>query len=250
MSGSQFKYKADTVSLECCGKMFSLIRISVPLTRYDPGSGTSTQIIDKVWDHVAERHRSWRTNEVKPIYMTRRYLQEDTSLIVDAANSDVLAEFLLNHIATIEHVRGIWVINLAKMKFFKTPLEHHKDLSRFTVTIDATPKHLDRIYETISALKPGRDIIINYIAHTFQSPSASIMISVLARSRNHIDAFVNDYIRSQEGVVDAEITFISKTMRLASPKEWKESLGAHFVSPGGDPIKNIDVDDDSLIAGC
>jgi hypothetical protein len=220
------------------------------LTRYDPIRRVSTQVYDKVWDRMVEQHKSWRTDDVKPIYMTHRHLQEDTSLIVDAKNPDALADFLLNHIAPIENVQGIWVINLAKMKFFKTPQEHHSDLSRFTVTVDAEPKHLDRIYETVSALKPGRDIIINYIAHTFQSPTASIMVSVLARSRNHVEAFVNDYIRSQDGVADAEITFISRTMRLASPKEWKESLGPYFVAPGGDPIKNIDVDDDSLIAGC
>lgn len=230
--------------------MFSLVRIYVPLTTHDSKRGISTQIVDRTWDHIVEHHRSWRTDEVKPIYVTHRHLQEDTSLIVDAANPDVLADFLLSHIATIENVRGIWTINMAKIRFFKTPREHHSDLSRFTVTIDAMPKHLDRIYETISELKPGRDIIINYIAHTFQSPAASIMVSVLARSMNHIEAFVNDYVRSQEGVVDAAITFISRTMRLASPKEWKEALGPYFVAPGGKPIRDINVDDDSLIAGC
>ena len=50
--------------------------------------------------------------------------------------------------------------------------------------------------------------------------------------------------------MDADITYISKTMRLASPKEWKESLGPYFVAPDGEPIKDIDVDDDSLLAGC
>jgi hypothetical protein len=139
---------------------------------------------------------------------------------------------------------------MAKMMFFKTPQEHHRDLSRYTVTIDAMPKHMHLIYGSISAFKPGRDVIINYIAQTFQSPTASIMISVLARSTNHVNAFVNDYIRPLEGFVDADITYISKTMRLASPKEWKDSLGPYFVSPSGEPIKDIDVDDDSLLSGC
>lgn len=230
--------------------LFALARIHVPLHVHDPKNKVTRQIIDHVWDYVVENHKNWHTEDVRPLYMTHRHLQEDTSLIVDAKNADVLADFLMKHIATIEGVRGIWVINMAKMRFFKTPQEHHRDLSRFTVTIDAMPKHMDRIYESISALKPGRDVIINYIAHTFQSSTASIMVSVLARSRNHMDTFVNDCIRPLEGVVDAEITYISKTMRLASPKEWKEYLGPCFVAPGGDPIKDIDVDDDSLIAGC
>lgn len=226
------------------------MRIHVPLTIHDPKTGVTRQVVDHVWDYVVENHKKWHTDEVKPLYMTRRYLQEDTSLIVDAKGPDALANFLTENIATIKDVRGIWVLNMAKMKFFKTPQEHHRDLSRYTVTIDAMPKHMHQIYGSISALKPGRDIIINYVAQTFQSPTASIMISVLARSTNHVNAFVNDYIRPLEGLVDADITYISKTMRLASPKEWKDSLGPYFVAPNGESIKDIDVDDDSLLSGC
>lgn len=230
--------------------MLALIRIHVPLHVHDSKNNVTRQIVDGVWNYVLENHKNWHTEDVKPLYMTHRHLQEDTSLIVDAKNADVLADFLMKHIATIDGVRGIWVINMAKMRFFKTPLPHHRDLSRFTVTIDAIPKHMDRIYESISGLRPGRDVIINYIVHTFQSYSASIMVSVLARSMNHMDAFVNDYIRSLEGVVDAKVTYISKTIRLASPEEWEEYLAPCFVEPSGDPIRDIDVLDDSLIAGC
>lgn len=232
------------------GKLIALVRIHVPLTVCDRATGVIRQVTDHVWDHVARNHKDWHSKEVKPLYMTRRYLEDDTSLIIEVDSPDALASFLTKNIATIDEVRGIWVINMAKMRFFKTPMEHHPDLSRFTITIDAIPRHMDDIYESISALRPGRDIIINYVAHTFQSPTASIMVSVLARSINHMNAFVDGYIRPLAGVVGADITYISKTMRLASPKEWKESLGPYFVTPAGDSIKDIDVDDDTLIAGC
>lgn len=230
--------------------LFALVRIHVPLHVHDPKSRVTTQILDRVWDHIVENHKNWYAEDVKPLYMTHRHLQEDTSLIIDAKNPDALADFLMKHIATIEGVRGIWVINMAKMRFFRTPEEHRGDLSRFTVTIDAMPNQMDTIYECISALRPGRDVIINYIAHTFQSFTASIVVSVLARSVNHLNAFVNDYIRPLDGVVDAETTYISKTIRLASPKEWKECLDHYFVAPNGDTIKDIHVDNDKLIAGC
>ena len=109
---------------------------------------------------------------------------------------------------------------------------------------------MEKVYETISSLKPGRDIIINYIAHTFQSFNASVMMSVLARSQNHMDAFFNGYIRPLEGVVNADVTRISKTMRAVSPEEWRRSLSRYFVAPVGESIKDIEAEDDSLIAGC
>lgn len=183
--------------------------------------------------------------------MTERHTQEDTSLILDVKDPDALTDFLIKHVATLKHVRGIWVINMAKMKFFRIPLDRPRDFSRYTVTIDATPKKLDSIYEEISGFKPGRDVMINYIAHTFQSFNASIMVSVLARSRNHMESFVEELIDPLDGVLGTEITYISKTKRLVTPEEWQESLGPYFVEPGGKQIKDIDPRyDDSLIAGC
>jgi hypothetical protein len=231
-------------------KVFALVRIHVPSTVHDKKRGMETTVTDHVWGHVVESHRKWHTKDVRLLYLTHRHMQEDTSLIVEAKDPDVLANFLLTHIATIENVRGIWVLPMAKMQFFEVPKDDTHGFPRFTITIDAIPKQLDRIREKISSLKPGRDIAINYIAVTFQSFRASIVVSVLARSRNHLDLFVERYIRSLEGVADAETTLISKTMRLVSPDEWKEYVGHLSVPAGQDRIEDIEAEDDSLISGC
>ena len=205
---------------------------------------------DHVWNHIAENHHDWHLEGVKLLYMTHRHLQDDTSLIVDTKNPDLLADFLIRYIAPIEHVRGMRVINLAMMRFFKPPEEHPHHFSRFTVTIDVAPKFMSELYERISTLRPSKDIFINYVSNTFQSYDASILISVLARSRDQVNAFVEEYIRSQEGVIETTITLISKTMRLVSPEEWLDSVGPFSYTPSGEPIRDLDARDDSLIAGC
>lgn len=206
---------------------------------------------DSVWDYVIKNHNHWRTEDVRPLYMTERHMQEDTSLILDVKNPDALNDFLMEHIAKLRYVRGIWVLNMAKIRFFRIPLDRPRDFSRFTVTIDAVPGHLDQIYDAISGFKPGRDVMINYIANTFESFNAAVMVSVLARSRNHMEAFVEDCIKPLEGVHGTEVTYITKTKRLVTPEEWEESVGPYFIEPGGKPIKDIDPKhDDSLIAGC
>jgi hypothetical protein len=214
--------------------------------------GKVTHVLpDSVWDYVIKNHAHWRTDEVRPLYMTERHMQEDTSLILDVKNPDALNDFLMKHLAKVKHVRGIWVLNMAKMKFFRIPLDRPREFSRFTVTIDAVPAHLDKIYDTIAGFKPGRDVMINYVANTFESFSAAIMISALARSRNHMESFVEDCIQPLEGVMGTELTYISKTKRLVTPEEWEESVGPFFMEPGGAPIKDIDPkQDDSMIAGC
>ena len=231
--------------------LFTLVRIGVPSTINElEGRAIKHTNPDHVWDYVQRNHRNWRSDQIKVLYMTRRHLQDDTSLIVDAKDPDALSDFLVKHFASLKYVRSIWVLNLAKMRFFKLSMEH-PGFFRFTVTIDALPSHIEQIYEAISDFKPGRDVMINYIAHTYQPNGASLMVSVLARSRNHMETFVEDCIKTLDGVVDTETTLISKTARLVSAEEWEESVGPYFFAPGGESIKDIDpLKDDSLIAGC
>ncbi len=229
------------------------MRIHVPSAVSDREGTTVTHPDpEHVWNYVVKHHENWHTPDLKVLYMTRRHMQEDTSLIVLSKDLDVLADFLATHIAPLKSVRGVWVLPLSKMRFFKVPLENHRgEFFRFTVTIDAEPSHMEEIYEAISALKPGRDIMINYIAHTFQSFYSSLMVSVLARSRNHMESFVEEFITPLEGVLDTETSSILRTKRLVSDEEWEESVGPYVFSPNGVHIKDIDPSrDDSMIAGC
>jgi DNA-binding Lrp family transcriptional regulator len=230
--------------------VFALVRMQVPLVVQDRKTGISRQVTSDVWDYVLKNHRKWRTKHVKPLFLTHRDMQEDTSLIVKAQDPDSLADFIEQHIARIPNLRGVWILNMAKIRIFRLPKDRPHDLRRFTVTIDALPRCVDGIYERISRLKPSDEIIVTYIAQTFQSFRACIIVSVLARSRNHIDAFVKGYISPLDGVEDAETTYISKTQRLVSPEEWLKVVGSRVVAPGRERIKKLGADDDSLFAAC
>jgi DNA-binding Lrp family transcriptional regulator len=230
--------------------VFALVRMQVPLIVEDRKTGVSRQVTSDVWNHVMKNHQKWRTKNVRPLFLTHRDMQEDTSLIVKAQDPDSLADFIERHIASIPNLRGIWILNMAKVRIFRLPENRPHDLRRFTVTIDALPRCMYSIYERISRLKPSDEIIITYIAQTYESFHASIMVSVLARSRNHIDAFVKGYISPLEGVEDAEVTYISKTQRLVSSDVWLKDVGSCVVAPGREMIRKLGADDDSLFAAC
>jgi len=230
--------------------VFALVRMSVPLVVRDSNRGISRQVTDEIWNRIVSEHAKWRSRRVKPLFLTHRDMQEDTSLIVKAADPDSLADFIGTHISTMPNLRGIWVLNMANIKVFRLPKERPRDLRRFTVTIDALPRHVREIYERLSDLRPSDEIIITYIAQTYHSFDASILVSVLARSRNHMEAFVKQYIDPLQGVEGTEITYISKTLRLVSPEQWLKEVGPYLVSPGRMRVKKLDADDDSLFAAC
>ena len=230
--------------------MFALVRMHVPLVVQDRNSSVSRHVVSEAWDYVLKNHERWRSKHVRPLFLTHRDMQEDTSLIVKAHDPDSLANFIEEHIAGIPNLRGVWILNMAKIRIFRLPKERPRDLRRFTVTIDALPRCMNSIYERISRLKPSDEIIITYIAQTFQSFHASIIVSVLARSKNHIDAFVKGYISPLDGVEDTDITYISKTQRLVSAEMWHKEVGSCVVAPGRERIKKLGADDDSLFAAC
>ena len=205
---------------------------------------------DHIWDYVLKNNDDWAGDDSRILYMTQRYMQEDTSLIIESKDPDSLADFLLQHFATLKHVRGIWVLTLAKMRFFEVPASHPHDMPRFTITIDAAPDHMAKIFDSISALEPSKDLIINYIVHTFQSFNASIMVSVLARSKSHMEAFVDEYIKPMEGVISTDMTYIHRTIRMVSAEELQKSFGHYYISHGGERIKDMEVEDYSMLSGC
>lgn len=231
--------------------MLALVRIHVPsLTRDKHHKGHVRVSPDHIWDYVLKNNDDWIGGDSRILYMTQRYMQEDTSLIIESRDPDCLADFLLKHFASLKFVRGIWVLSLAKMRFFEVPPNHPHDMPRFTVTIDAIPENMTKIFEEISSLESSKDIIINYIVHTFQSFNASIMVSVLARSKSHAETFVNEYIKPMEGVISTDLTYIHRTIRLVSAEEWQKSFGHFYVGHGGEHIKDIDAEDSSMLSGC
>lgn len=231
--------------------MLSLVRIHVPSRMQDKHHDGHVRISpDHIWDYVLKNNDGWAGEDARILYMTQRYMQEDTSLIIESKDPDSLADFLLRHFASLKHVRGIWVLTLSKMRFFEVPKSHIHDMPRFTVTIDAMPEHMEQIFENISALESSKDMMINYIVHTFQSFNASIMVSVLARSKNHIEAFIDQYLKPMEGVISTEITYIHRTIRMVSTEEWQKSFGHYYISHGGEHIRDIEVEDYSLLSGC
>lgn len=231
--------------------MLALVRIHIPSVVPDKLHKGHVRVSpDYLWDYVLKNNESWIGGNSRILYMTQRYMQEDTSLIIESADPDSLAEFLLHNFASVKYVRGIWVLNLAKMRLFEVPANHNHDKPRFTITIDALPGYMEPIFETISSLEPSKDIIINYIAHTFQSFNASIMVSVLARSKSHAEAFVDEYIKPMEGVISTEITLIHRTIRMVSSEEWQKSFGHLYIGHGGEQIREIEAEDISMMSGC
>jgi DNA-binding Lrp family transcriptional regulator len=187
-----------------------------------------------MWDYVNKNHSSWKDTDVTLLYMTQRSNQEDTSLIVDIKDTNAFGEFITKYIAPLQHVNGVWLFNLIQPKFFPIPKGTPQDFQRYTVTITAKPKDYARIYKTISVLEPTKDVIVTYIAHTFQAFGQDILVSLVGRDRDTIEKFVMEQIVPIDGIRETKTTRITRTKRLASYNVWK----GYIKSCNGQPYKS------------
>lgn len=204
----------------------------------------------ELWDYVLTNSEKWQAHDLKLMYLTHRFMQEDVSLIAYTSGLDRVSEFIAKNMSTLDYIAGVYCIPLAKTCFFRAPANTREGLKRFTINIGAEPKRIADIYHEISQLKPSRSVVPVYLAYTFRSPHECILLSTLVLGGQTLEKFITDYIKPISGVRNIEYTYISKTKRLISFEEWKEFSEQHLIVPKGKQIEIEDEFDDDMIAGC
>lgn len=199
--------------------------------RCSKGEGYLETQQDDVWQYIESDHRKWPTDEnITPLYLTKRFVPGETSLIVHAEDADNFLDFLNRHILSLDCVAGVHIFNLIKPVFFPIPTGTCIDLKRFTVTINAVPARLNATYETICRIKPMRYFVVAYIAYTFQEHGSDIVVSLLAKSLSAAKQGVHEHIEPLEGVLDTNIVRVMRTKRLYSSKDEGKLRGTLYKS--------------------
>ncbi|MDI6788869.1 MAG: hypothetical protein QME51_10900, partial [Planctomycetota bacterium] len=67
------------------------------------------------------------------LYLSKRHKYNEASLVIHAADPDIVGCFVANHLAKLKGVDGIWIINLLKPVFHLLP-ENSGTMKRYTVT--------------------------------------------------------------------------------------------------------------------
>jgi hypothetical protein len=186
---------------------------------------------DDVWQYIKDNYRKWRDiDDIMLLYLTKRFVAGETSLIVDSKDADVFHNFLKTHILPLECVSGVHMFNLMKPRFFEIPRGTCLDLNRFTVTISAAPGSYANVYESVSGIKPTKSLVVSYIAYTFSDHGSDIVVSVLAKGLSSAKKGVLEHIDALNGVHDTDIVRITRTKKLYREEKAKEFKGIPHVS--------------------
>lgn len=232
--------------------MLAIVRIKIRLKETSSRGVVSLQTanMDRVWRRIVRSHRKWNDTRAEIVYLTHRSLQEDISIILDAKSMDTVADFVSEHLATMEEVAAIRIMGLMRPRFFPIPEKSSPELKRFTISISVEPNELENVYDYLSNFQASKAIVPVYLACTFNGFGRDMLFSVLFPGETTAKKFVNTYVDTFKGIKDTNTTYLSHSKRLASKEDWRKLIKRYKYDKGDFEIDEMDTFEEDWIGGC
>jgi hypothetical protein len=179
---------------------------------------------EQLWDRILDKKdelQSALANNGKILYLSKRSKYNEASMFVHTRDTNVLGDFIAMHLAKLDGVTGIWVINMVKPIFFPLPKGAASQMKRYTVTVKSFPPRLSEIYEKISQLVFPDGIKITYLAYTFHLFGDCLQFSLLADEEKTLQKYVNDIISNIPGILRTTVCEIEKNFPFISFEDWQ-----------------------------
>ena len=190
------------------------------------------RICDYVMSQVNELQESIK-GKGHLLYLSKRARHEDVSLFVHMVDPDILGDFIAEHLNKIEHVTGIWVINMIKPVFYPLPKDT-KNMKRYAITVKVFPKNLKDVYQNIAASALPDGLKMAYIAYTFHLFGDCIQFSILAEKEETLNKYLTEVVNKIPGVLSTTVNLIERTRPLVSYDEWKQYSSEYGIVPSWD----------------
>jgi DNA-binding Lrp family transcriptional regulator len=185
--------------------------------------------------------------QAKLLYVDRCYTHSDINMMYDISDFEVLPRMFTEFLMKMDGVWDVQIIQLFSPKFFKIP--KYVDLEkwgRFTVTIDVKSDKTEAAYKHLRDLAASDEAAITFLAYTFYSYDNDIILTLLAPDIKSAGKFVDEKIRTVDGVIDTELWEIEKSKFAVDHMEWVNYIN-HYRE--GD-LDEDEVFDDAFICGC
>ena len=162
------------------------------------------------------------------LYLSKRRNYHEVNLFVHVADTNVLGDFIAGHLAKLDGVTGIWLINMLKPIFYPLP-EGAGQMKRYTVTLKAYSPKLSEIYSALTNLPPVDEVSIGYLAYTCHLFGDCIQVSLQASDGTRIQKYVDSVISKIPGVLRTTLCEIEKTHPFVFYEEWQKYISRNAV---------------------
>jgi DNA-binding Lrp family transcriptional regulator len=187
------------------------------------------------------------SEQIKPLFFARCFTHSDISIMVDVKDPEMLPEFITEHLIPMDGVWDLQAIPLLNPNFVKIPQFIEKDtFKHFTVTLDVKTVKTKEVFEYLRDYAATEEAAISFLAYSFSSYEDDIIFSLLASDIESAGRFINEKIRSIDGVIDTLLWQIEKWQFVVSHDEWLSYIN-HFRF---EDMVSTELWDESYICAC
>jgi DNA-binding Lrp family transcriptional regulator len=206
---------------------------------------------EDLFDRIFQDYKSLKDwpllKDVRLLYLDRCFTHSDINMMFDVKNFEQLPRIFTEFILKMDGVWDVQIIQLFSPSFFRIP--KYVDLDkwgRFTVTLDVKSHKTESVYKYLRDFAATDEAAISFMAYTFYSYQNDIIFTLLAPDIKSAGKFVDEKIRTIDGVIDSVIWEIEKSKFTISHDEWVKYINYYRK---GD-LEDEEVFDDAFICGC
>ena len=206
---------------------------------------------EDLFDRIYEKYNSYKNDYIfkknKLLYLTRCYTHSDINMMFEVKDYESLPRIFNEFLLDMDGVWDCQIIQLFNPNFFKIP--KYVDLEiwgRFTVTLDVKSNKTGEIFKIVRDLAATDEAAITFLAYTFYSYENDLIFSLLAPNIAAAGKFIDEKIRTIEGIVDTELWELEKWNFTTPHEDWVKYINYYRE---GD-LKDEEIFDDAFICGC
>jgi DNA-binding Lrp family transcriptional regulator len=204
-------------------------------------------LFERIYDKYQDLKDWPLLKQVNLLYLDRCYTHSDINMMLDVKDFEVIPRFFTEFLQDIDGVWDLQIIQLFSPNFFKIP--DYVDLEtwgRFTVTLDVKTSKTEAVFKYLRDFAATDEAAITFLAYSFFSYQNDIILTLLAPDIKSAGKFVDEKIRSIDGVIDSVLWEIEKWQFAVPHEEWVKYINYYRK---GD-LADDEVFDDAFICGC
>ena len=194
--------------------------------------------ISRVWHYVENELKDFESENVIPLYATQSEGMMNVGLIFDVKEADNLSEFITEEIVKCDEVHHTKTISLMKPVFFPIPKKKPENIQRYLVRIYAHPKYYKRVYEYLVNYNYPFNLFPIYISYSLGDED--IIMNVAADSKETVNHFVKENIRTLDGVDQSSFYPVFRAKRFAPLEKLIEEQKKHLAKTAKIPETETD----------
>jgi DNA-binding Lrp family transcriptional regulator len=199
--------------------------------------------LNRVWHYVENVIAKETSKGATPLYATQAEGMMSVGVIFNVKDPDNISHFLTETLSDFDECHHTKTISLMKPVFFPIPKKKPENIQRFIIRIYTHPKNYKTIYNYLIDHKYPFNIFPIYVSYSFGDED--IVLNIAADSRETVNNFLREKIRTMDGVDSASFYPVVKAKRFAPLEKLIEEQKKYLASkskrlPDGETDKMFD----------